>query len=106
MPDNYTTGGDRIVSSSLLPSSHQESAPDEVLANKNKRDSPNHAKKPLFARVGTGAPVARNTEFPKNRESSPEQAEWNEKNIFPDRKSTRLNSSHANISYAVFCLKK
>src|SRR3712207_7563977 len=28
--------------------------------------------------------------------------------FFPrqDRKSTRLNSSHANISYAVFCLKK
>src|SRR3712207_8620488 len=26
--------------------------------------------------------------------------------IGPDRKSTRLNSSHANISYAVFCLKK
>src|SRR3712207_7501458 len=25
---------------------------------------------------------------------------------FKDRKSTRLNSSHANISYAVFCLKK
>src|SRR3712207_8689796 len=25
---------------------------------------------------------------------------------FQDRKSTRLNSSHANISYAVFCLKK
>src|SRR3712207_7026289 len=24
----------------------------------------------------------------------------------PDRKSTRLNSSHANISYAAFCLKK
>src|SRR3712207_6977694 len=27
-------------------------------------------------------------------------------NAFLDRKSTRLNSSHANISYAVFCLKK
>src|SRR5258707_3401609 len=27
-------------------------------------------------------------------------------NVFQDRKSTRLNSSHANISYAVFCLKK
>src|SRR3712207_8500856 len=27
-------------------------------------------------------------------------------NAHPDRKSTRLNSSHANISYAVFCLKK
>src|SRR3712207_7501707 len=26
--------------------------------------------------------------------------------IEQDRKSTRLNSSHANISYAVFCLKK
>src|ERR1035437_10529709 len=26
--------------------------------------------------------------------------------FIPDRKSTRLNSSHANISYAVFCLKK
>src|SRR3712207_8792298 len=26
--------------------------------------------------------------------------------ILQDRKSTRLNSSHANISYAVFCLKK
>src|SRR3712207_8582738 len=27
-------------------------------------------------------------------------------NSIRDRKSTRLNSSHANISYAVFCLKK
>src|SRR3712207_7346185 len=26
--------------------------------------------------------------------------------VIIDRKSTRLNSSHANISYAVFCLKK
>src|SRR3712207_8773739 len=29
-----------------------------------------------------------------------------EKTLTEDRKSTRLNSSHANISYAVFCLKK
>src|SRR3712207_8459326 len=28
------------------------------------------------------------------------------KAFMEDRKSTRLNSSHANISYAVFCLKK
>src|ERR1039458_9910358 len=27
-------------------------------------------------------------------------------NVAPDRKSTRLNSSHLGISYAVFCLKK
>src|SRR3712207_7938467 len=29
-----------------------------------------------------------------------------ENDPYKDRKSTRLNSSHANISYAVFCLKK
>src|SRR5690554_7155754 len=29
-----------------------------------------------------------------------------EKHNFRDRKSTRLNSSHVRISYAVFCLKK
>src|SRR3712207_8302553 len=33
---------------------------------------------------------------------------WRETHFgtYEDRKSTRLNSSHANISYAVFCLKK
>src|SRR3712207_1849614 len=33
-----------------------------------------------------------------------EAAHWEPTGV--DRKSTRLNSSHANISYAVFCLKK
>src|SRR3712207_8238916 len=32
--------------------------------------------------------------------------QWLEGTITRDRKSTRLNSRHANISYAVFCLKK
>src|SRR3712207_7751120 len=31
---------------------------------------------------------------------------WSDLRGMLDRKSTRLNSSHANISYAVFCLKK
>src|SRR3712207_8635156 len=31
---------------------------------------------------------------------------FNPEGAVQDRKSTRLNSSHANISYAVFCLKK
>src|SRR3712207_8672876 len=31
---------------------------------------------------------------------------WSPGSPARDRKSTRLNSSHANISYAVFCLKK
>src|SRR3712207_7663672 len=39
--------------------------------------------------------------------SEPDQrAEDGRKQNLKDRKSTRLNSSHANISYAVFCLKK
>src|SRR3712207_8282898 len=33
-------------------------------------------------------------------------AGWQRQRWRRDRKSTRLNSSHANISYAVFCLKK
>src|SRR3712207_8732485 len=35
-----------------------------------------------------------------------EVAELSLRITLADRKSTRLNSSHANISYAVFCLKK
>src|SRR3712207_8705018 len=36
----------------------------------------------------------------------PRSLERGERALEVDRKSTRLNSSHANISYAVFCLKK
>src|SRR3712207_8173161 len=38
--------------------------------------------------------------------SSVRSASASSPSIRTDRKSTRLNSSHANISYAVFCLKK
>src|SRR5947209_20029449 len=40
--------------------------------------------------------------------SSDRPSAWGKRgrNSMADRKSTRLNSSHANISYAVFCLKK
>src|SRR2546427_4886313 len=40
------------------------------------------------------------TDLPYGRGGSPLQ------NLIADRKSTRLNSSHSQISYAVFCLKK
>src|SRR5438270_6415013 len=36
----------------------------------------------------------------------PQTDEIDEENEILDRKSTRLNSSHSQISYAVFCLKK
>src|SRR5947209_4291398 len=39
-------------------------------------------------------------------EGEPRVVEPRKRFSFRDRKSTRLNSSHANISYAVFCLKK
>src|SRR3712207_7425800 len=40
------------------------------------------------------------------RRAVAERAEGARVGRVADRKSTRLNSSHANISYAVFCLKK
>src|SRR3712207_8641574 len=49
--------------------------------------------------MSTEGPGARRASArPEGRGSEEESAR--------DRKSTRLNSSHANISYAVFCLKK
>src|SRR3712207_8465172 len=38
--------------------------------------------------------------------SDPNRRRQHDEALDLDRKSTRLNSSHANISYAVFCLKK
>src|SRR5215217_9320180 len=47
--------------------------------------------------------------LPASRRRKDRDAERSAREARPaqrDRKSTRLNSSHANISYAVFCLKK
>src|SRR3712207_7342279 len=43
---------------------------------------------------------------PSQDRSSSSISSWKRNQLPIDRKSTRLNSSHANISYAVFCLKK
>src|SRR3712207_7595188 len=52
----------------------------------------------VFGELEAGARRALDGEgFPRDRQRVQRSA---------DRKSTRLNSSHANISYAVFCLKK
>src|SRR2546429_6698346 len=40
------------------------------------------------------------------RKEAVEYSEIERKRLWGDRKSTRLNSSHGYISYAVFCLKK
>src|SRR3712207_7498685 len=69
----------------------------------------------LMVREEAGALIAGlpSPGLPHSRSSSVEQpvkrgvfARLRRKTERRDRKSTRLNSSHANISYAVFCLKK
>src|SRR3712207_7017863 len=56
-----------------------------------------HGQRPSRIRKPTTSRRVRPAGLPR-RPPSPPQGR--------DRKSTRLNSSHANISYAVFCLKK
>src|SRR5947209_12741662 len=59
-----------------------------------KRRPPRGARPRLVADEGRRAPGA------------PPEEDLRRRGRPRDRKSTRLNSSHANISYAVFCLKK
>src|SRR3712207_7879837 len=50
--------------------------------------------------------IRRRRRRPARAHAAPARARGDEARREGDRKSTRLNSSHANISYAVFCLKK
>src|SRR3712207_8177345 len=70
-----------------------------------------HYGKHLQNYVNTLASLVKDTELAdKSVEEivavAPEGPIFNNAGQVLDRKSTRLNSSHANISYAVFCLKK
>src|SRR3712207_7711071 len=62
--------------------------------NAGTRVIPLEPREPVIAQVPHAAEVAGDAHGPGQRHGQ------------QDRKSTRLNSSHANISYAVFCLKK
>src|SRR2546427_12175170 len=55
--------------------------------------------------VAASASVAAEASLPQ-RESPPPNTQQMSQTPTQDRKSTRLNSSHSQISYAVFCLKK
>src|SRR5947209_9848919 len=52
------------------------------------------------------AAVVRRLPTPRTHKACSEQRARDCEHELQDRKSTRLNSSHANTSYAVFCLKK
>src|SRR3712207_8311124 len=56
--------------------------------------------------AGAGQPGCRGTSGGSARGARVRVIRSTSSVIAVDRKSTRLNSSHANISYAVFCLKK
>src|SRR3712207_8189971 len=62
-------------------------------------------KKQLLAVAGVGLTLAA-VMLRKKSEARTLRSDWPLNLAHRDRKSTRLNSSHANISYAVFCLKK
>src|SRR3712207_7298956 len=72
-----------------------------------------HDALPILRRAST-PPLETTTRRPARPWSSPRRRRRRPRGSPPeargtrgrDRKSTRLNSSHANISYAVFCLKK
>src|SRR5437868_11547601 len=55
---------------------------------------------PRIEQVLIGVEAPRNARETSDRDAEPAAT------VAPDRKSTRLNSSHVSISYAVFCLKK
>src|SRR5688572_32269758 len=60
----------------------------------------------LFRSTATGATGATSMAV---RAARRDESEWRQARLLwcgGDRKSTRLNSSHSQISYAVFCLKK
>src|SRR5699024_11314109 len=98
--------------SETIPSLTQEDGQSKDMVKENVEKL-----KQLFPEIVTDGEVDFETlkeELGQFREESNERYSftWNGKSkarklaMEPDRKSTRLNSSHVSISYAVFCLKK
>src|SRR5690349_22533311 len=84
--------------------------PYTTLFRSEQADAPPTAAVPTQTEVGIGAdpgtppPTADVPEIPAGSQAPPAATE--PPPATTDRKSTRLNSSHVEISYAVFCLKK
>src|SRR2546427_3493626 len=61
------------------------------------------ARETIVREIRRGAPLAQAI---RTADEEIVRASRRRNDTLPDRKSTRLNSSHSQISYAVFCLKK
>src|SRR5690349_23804214 len=58
------------------------------------------------SQLEAGLEVVIGEDLLRGDDGRPGQLGWGVHRLMRDRKSTRLNSSHVEISYAVFCLKK
>src|SRR5262245_18993785 len=85
--DGYRASGERVANR-LLTEARSNKLDADVLAPSNEHI-------PALIKAGIAG-----------RYDSPERAAYPDSHKDRDRKSTRLNSSHLGISYAVFCLKK
>src|SRR5207245_5813374 len=101
----YDTAPPHLCSLSLhdaLPISQQRFEPDLVVRVGKKIDQPRHPSARLLRVAVHGIPFR--AAVPLQRRHGVSHVR--RLDVLPDRKSTRLNSSHGSISYAVFCLKK
>src|SRR5438094_6338991 len=60
----------------------------------------------LFRSCESGRALGDLGRVPRARAPGADHVRTDDRRVVEDRKSTRLNSSHRTISYAVFCLKK
>src|SRR5699024_12766799 len=104
----YTVATPRLLSSlRLCPLSSSAAAPPHPLPSfPTRRSSDLNAAPPRRARRDRAARrrASGRTPFLRSARAAPRAIAA--RSTCPDRKSTRLNSSHVSISYAVFCLKK
>src|SRR5690625_1543128 len=106
-----TSPGRRFVISVISPDLHKGAPYAPLLEKKSKSGGRNNNGRITSRHIGGGHKQHyRKIDFRRNKDGIPATVERIEydpnRTANIDRKSTRLNSSHVAISYAVFCLKK
>src|SRR3712207_8713449 len=83
---------------------HEASPPPGSQTHRRKGEKIHHGKRHRGIGICLQPQISKAGEFLAHVQDA--QGTYRRACTWADRKSTRLNSSHANISYAVFCLKK